>query len=140
MSDLLIVVAGIYLVLTDTVLGLAAVAVFPLLMGLNVVYQKRVDRHFDNAQQALGDFSGAVHESFEGVQLVKAYGAENRETERLSMMAGRIRDPWLRRTRGGAHSRVRPFGPQVRASRARSPASRRFTWPPAVPDRLPRSA
>jgi ATP-binding cassette subfamily B protein len=89
---LLIAVSGVWLVITDAVLGLAAVAVFPLLMGLNVVYQKRVDRHFDAAQQALGDFSGAVHESFEGVQLIKAYGAERRETERLSAMAGRIRD------------------------------------------------
>src|SRR5690606_22799802 len=59
---LLIVVAGVWLVVTDLVLGLVAVAVFPILMGLNVVYQKMVDRHFDDAQQALGDFSGAVHE------------------------------------------------------------------------------
>ena len=65
-------------------------------MGLNVVYQKRVDRHFDDAQHALGEFSGAVHESFEGVQLVKAYGAEQRETERLSAMAGHIRDARVR--------------------------------------------
>ncbi len=65
-------------------------------MVLNVVYQKRVDRHYDAAQQALGDFSGAVHESFEGVQLVKAYGAEERETERLSAMAGKIRDSRIR--------------------------------------------
>ena len=35
---------------------------------------------------------GVMHESFEGVQLVKAYGAEERETERLSAMAGSIRD------------------------------------------------
>ena len=33
-----------------------------------------------------------MHESFEGVQLVKAYGAERRETERLSEIAGRLRD------------------------------------------------
>jgi ABC-type multidrug transport system fused ATPase/permease subunit len=89
---LLIFVSGIWLLVTDLVLGLVAVSVFPLLIVLNIVYQKRVDRHYDNAQQALGDFSGAVHESFEGVQLVKAYGAEERETERLSAMAGRIRD------------------------------------------------
>jgi ATP-binding cassette, subfamily B, bacterial len=93
---LLIVVAGVWLVITDTVLGLVAVAVFPLLMGLNVVYQKRVDKHFDDAQQALGEFSGAVHESFEGVQLVKAYGAEERETRRLSAMASHIRDARVR--------------------------------------------
>lgn len=93
---LLIVVAGVWLVITDTVLGLVAVAVFPLLMGLNVVYQKRVDKHFDDAQTALGEFSGAVHESFEGVQLVKAYGAEERETQRLSEMASHIRDARVR--------------------------------------------
>jgi ATP-binding cassette, subfamily B, bacterial len=89
---LLIVVSGVWLLVTDLVLGAVAVAVFPVLMVLNVVYQKRVDRHFDAAQQALGDFSGAVHESFEGVQLVKAYGAEDSETERLSAMASKIRD------------------------------------------------
>jgi ABC-type multidrug transport system fused ATPase/permease subunit len=89
---LLIFVSAIWLLLTDLVLGVVAVAVFPILMVLNVLYQKRVDRHYDAAQQALGDFSGAVHESFEGVQLVKAYGAEHRETERLSTMAGGIRD------------------------------------------------
>lgn len=93
---LLIVLAGVWLVITDLVLGLVAITVFPVLMVLNVVYQKMVDRHFDTAQQALGDFSGAVHESFEGVQLVKAYGAEERETRRLTEMAGRIRDARVR--------------------------------------------
>jgi ATP-binding cassette subfamily B protein len=93
---LLIVVSAVWLLLTDIVLGAVAVSVFPVLMLLNVVYQKRVDRHYDAAQQALGDFSGSVHESFEGVQLVKAYGAETRETERLSTMAGRVRDSRIR--------------------------------------------
>jgi len=86
----------VWLLLTDIVLGVVAVSVFPVLMLLNVVYQKRVDRHYEGAQQALGDFSGAVHESFEGVQLVKSYGAENRETARLSAMSGTIRDARIR--------------------------------------------
>jgi ABC-type multidrug transport system fused ATPase/permease subunit len=93
---LMIVVAAIWLIATDVVLGLVAVAVFPLLMILNVMYQHRVDVHFDDAQRALGDFTGAVHESFEAVQLVKSYGAGSRETERLSALAGRIRDARIR--------------------------------------------
>jgi len=93
---LLIVVSAVWLLATDLVLGAVAVSVFPLLMLLNVVYQKRVDRHFEAAQQSLGEFSGAVHESFEGVQLVKAYGAEERETGRLSAMASKIRDSRIR--------------------------------------------
>ncbi len=88
---LMIVVAAIWLVATDLVMGLTAVAVFPVLMVTNVMYQHRVDRHFDDAQQALGKFSGAVHESFEAVQLVKAYGAGQRETVRLAALAGDIR-------------------------------------------------
>jgi ATP-binding cassette subfamily B protein len=89
---LLVVVSAIWLLAIDLVMGAVAVAVFPLLIVLNVVYQHRVDRHFEAAQQALGDFSGAVHESFEAVQLVKAYGAGERETARLSAMASHIRD------------------------------------------------
>ena len=93
---LMIVVAAVWLILTDLVLGLVAVAVFPVLMVVNVMYQHRVDQHYDDAQQALGEFTGSVHESFEAVQLVKAYGAEHRETQRLSTMAGDIRDARVR--------------------------------------------
>ena len=92
----LLVVAGAWLLITDLVLGLAAVAIFPVLIVLNVVYQHKVERHFDDAQRAVGEFSGAVHESFEAVQLVKAYGAGRRETERLAEMSGRIRDARIR--------------------------------------------
>jgi ATP-binding cassette subfamily B protein len=88
----MVVVATIWLLATDLVMGVVAVSVFPVLIIVNVVYQHRVDRHFDAAQRALGEFSGAVHESFEAVQLVKAYGAGDRETRRLSAMAGQIRD------------------------------------------------
>jgi ABC-type multidrug transport system fused ATPase/permease subunit len=89
---LMVIVAAIWLLVTDFVMGAVAVAVFPVLIVVNVMYQHRVDRHFDRAQEALGDFSGAVHESFEAVQLVKAYGAGRRETDRLTSMASRIRD------------------------------------------------
>ena len=88
---LLIVVSAVFLLATDLVLGAVAVAVFPLLIGLNVVYQKRVDVYYETAQQHLGALSAGVHESFDGVQLVKAYGAEARETERLAEMAGHLR-------------------------------------------------
>jgi ATP-binding cassette subfamily B protein len=93
---LMVFVAGAWLIYIDPKMGLFAVSVFPLLMILNVVYEHKVNKPFDDAQQALGVFSGAVHESFEAVQLVKAYGAQGRETERLSAMAGKIRDARVR--------------------------------------------
>jgi ATP-binding cassette, subfamily B, bacterial len=96
---LMIVLSVVWLMVTDFVLGAAAIAVFPILLVTNVAYQRRVDRHFDAAQAELGRLSASVHESFEGVQLVKAYGAEQRETERLSEIAGRVRDSRVRAMR-----------------------------------------
>jgi ABC-type multidrug transport system fused ATPase/permease subunit len=95
----MIVVSAVWLLTTDLVLGAVAVAVFPVLMVTNLRYQRRVDRHFDAAQAALGRLSAGVHESFEGVQLVKAYGAEQRETERLAEIAGELRDARVRAVR-----------------------------------------
>ncbi len=84
----MIFVAAVWMLITDLVLGAVAVVVFPVLMIVNLVYEKRVARHYDEAQDHLGVFSAGVHESFEGVQLVKAYGAERRETDRLATVAG----------------------------------------------------
>jgi ABC-type multidrug transport system fused ATPase/permease subunit len=86
----LLVLSGVMLVVTDPVLGLAAVAVFPLLVALNVVYQSKVDVHFDTAQHEIGALSAAVHESFDGVTVVKSFGAEQRETDRLAEIAHRV--------------------------------------------------
>jgi len=89
---LMMAIAAVGLITTDTALGLAATAVFPALIALNVLYQRRVDKWFDIAQGELGVLSAAVHESFEGVTVVKAFGAENRETERLAIIASRVQN------------------------------------------------
>jgi len=91
-TALLIVVSAVWLIVSDVVIGGIAVVVFPILIGTNVLYQRRVDRYYTEAQDHLGKLSASVHESFDGVQLVKAYGAEQRETERLATIAGRLRD------------------------------------------------
>jgi ATP-binding cassette, subfamily B, bacterial len=88
---LLIVVAGTWLVATDVLLGTIAVMLFPVLAGLNVIYQHRVERHLGEAQHHLGRLSAAVHESFDGVMVVKAFGAERREAERLATIAAHLR-------------------------------------------------
>ncbi|MGA9275734.1 ABC transporter ATP-binding protein [Ilumatobacter sp.] len=88
---LMILISTVWLFLTDVPLGIVALIVFPLVIATNVVYERSVSAHYTRAQEQLGDFSAAVHESFEGVQLVKAYGAQDRETVRLSVLADRVR-------------------------------------------------
>ena len=89
---LMLVLSAVWLLITDVWLGLAAVAVFPLLIALNLTYQRRVDTFYDTAQNELGKLSEAVHESFDGVTVVKSFGAESRETERLAVIASRLRN------------------------------------------------
>jgi ATP-binding cassette, subfamily B, bacterial len=89
---LMLMLSAAWLLYTDVWLGMAAVAVFPLLIALNLTYQRRVDKFYDSAQEELGKLSEAVHESFDGVTVVKSFGAESRETERLSVIASRLRN------------------------------------------------
>jgi ATP-binding cassette, subfamily B, bacterial len=93
---LMIIGSTAWLFYLDPWLGLVAVVVFPLLIGTNVVYERLVSGHYTVAQDRLGEFSAGVHESFEGVQLVKAYGAEARETVRLAGLAEDVRSSRVR--------------------------------------------
>lgn len=88
----MLVVSGAWLLVVDVPLGLLAIIVFPILLILNIGYQRRIDTHYSTAQNELGLLSEAVHESFDGVMVVKAFGAERRETERLSHITGRLKD------------------------------------------------
>jgi len=93
---LLVALTSIWLVVIDVPLGMLAVTVIPLLFALNLGYQRRIDRHFDSAQKALGDLSEAVHESFDGVMVVKAFGAEEREHVRLASISSKLKEARIR--------------------------------------------
>jgi ABC-type multidrug transport system fused ATPase/permease subunit len=88
---MLVVLAVSWLFVTDRWLGLIALVVLPVLLLFNVRYQRRVDRHYSAAQHELGSLSEAVHESFDAVLIVKAFGAEERETRRLSLISERLK-------------------------------------------------
>jgi len=87
----LLAVSGVWLIVTDLWLGLFAFLVFPLMLATNILYQRKVDYHYQVAQDELGALSEAAHESFDGVLVVKAFGAEERETERLAVISRRLR-------------------------------------------------
>lgn len=88
----MMVVSASWMLFVDIPLGLVAVVVFPILLLLNVGYQRRIDRYYNLAQKELGSLSEAVHESFDGVMVVKSFGAERRETQRLADISSRLRD------------------------------------------------
>ena len=88
----MMVVSASWMLYVDLQLGMLAVIVFPILLTLNIGYQRRIDRFYNVAQKELGTLSEAVHESFDGVMVVKSFGAEVRETERLARISSRLKD------------------------------------------------
>ena len=96
---IMIFVSTIWLFSIDIALGVVAIVLFPTLIVTNVIYERAVSVHYTRAQDQLGEFSAGVHESFEGVQLVKSYGAEERETDRLAGLAERVRAERLKAIR-----------------------------------------
>jgi ATP-binding cassette subfamily B protein len=93
---LMIVISSVWLLITDPVLGALALLLFPVLIGLNIVYQRQVNQPATEAQDRLGEVSSVVHESFDGVLVVKALGAESQEVIRLSSKAAELRDAKIR--------------------------------------------
>jgi ABC-type multidrug transport system fused ATPase/permease subunit len=89
---MLVVLAVAWLFATDVWLGSVALVVLPALLIFNVRYQRRVERHYTVAQNELGSLSEAVHESFDAILVVKAFGAEDRETRRLAGISERLRN------------------------------------------------
>jgi ABC-type multidrug transport system fused ATPase/permease subunit len=92
----ILVVSSVWLLLTDLYLAAIALVLFPALVGLNVVYQRKVEAPAREAQAQLGVVSAVAHESFDGALAVKALGAEELEAARFQLVAGRLRDAKIR--------------------------------------------
>jgi ATP-binding cassette, subfamily B, bacterial len=84
------------------VLALVGVALFPTLLGVNVLYSRRISPRVSRAQQLRADVSAIAHESFDGALVVKTMGREAAETTRFAAKAGELRDAQIRvgRVRG----------------------------------------
>ena len=89
---LMLVIAAAWLFLTDPWLALVGFLVFPALGALNAIYQRRVEEPTARAQAKVGEVSAVAHESFDGALVVKALGAEERESTRFAAMATSLRD------------------------------------------------
>src|SRR5690606_18417260 len=81
---------------TDPVLGLVGLAIFPLLITLDVFYSRRMAPRQARAQQLRAELSAIGHESFDGALVVKTMGREAAETERFAAKAAELRDALIR--------------------------------------------
>jgi ABC-type multidrug transport system fused ATPase/permease subunit len=84
------------LFVTDWVLALVGCTVFPALLGVNIIYSRRMAPRAASAQRLRAEVSAVAHESFDGALVVKTMGREATETERFAARTGELRDALIR--------------------------------------------
>lgn len=91
-SFTMMIAAGWALFGIDPYLALTALAVIPLIMAINYVYEKVISPRWNLGQTLRAEVSTIAHESFEGGTVVKALGAEKREAKRFAVKVDALRD------------------------------------------------
>jgi ATP-binding cassette, subfamily B, bacterial len=88
----MMVVAVGQMLLTDVVMALVGLLVFPLVILANIVYQRLQSPLMTRAQALRAEVSEVAHESFDGALVVKTLGREPQETERFAAKVRLLRD------------------------------------------------
>jgi ATP-binding cassette subfamily B protein len=88
----MLVVAAVWLVVTDPFLAILGLLVVPAILAMNLFFQRRVESPTALGQERLGAVSAVAHESFDGALVVKALGAEQAEGRRFAAEAELLRD------------------------------------------------
>ncbi|MGK5684545.1 ABC transporter ATP-binding protein [Actinoplanes sp. URMC 104] len=88
----MIFAAVVALFLTDWVLAMVGVTLFPALFGMNVVYSRYMSPRQIKAQQMRAKVSAVAHESFDGALVVKTMGREEDESRRFKVHVDELRD------------------------------------------------
>src|SRR3954451_5540045 len=88
----MIAITSVALVLTDPLLALVGLVVFPLVFAVNVVYSQVMSPRMQRAQQLRAEVSEIAHESFDAALVVKTLGREDVETQRFGARAEELRD------------------------------------------------
>jgi len=89
---LMVAITAGALVLTDPVLALVGLVMFPTIFAVNLAYSRRMSPRMTYAQQLRAEVSGVAHESVDGALVVKTLGREEEETARFRAQSLRLRD------------------------------------------------
>ena len=88
----MMVIAVVQMLVTDLVMALVGLMVFPLVITANVVFQRIQSPLMTRAQALRAEVSEVAHESFDGALVVKTLGRELEETDRFAHKAHQLRE------------------------------------------------
>ncbi len=92
----MMVIAIVQMLFTDVAMAVVGLLVFPLVMVVNVVFQRMSSPIFTRIQALRAELSEIAHESFDGAMVVKTLGRESEETDRFAAKARVLRDEGIR--------------------------------------------
>jgi len=92
----MMVIAVVQMIFTDLAMAVVGLLVFPLVMVVNVVFQRMSSPIFTRIQALRAELSEIAHESFDGAMVVKTLGRETEETARFAAKARVLRDEGIR--------------------------------------------
>ncbi|NUS52340.1 MAG: ABC transporter ATP-binding protein [Nocardioidaceae bacterium] len=88
----MMVIAIGQMLFTDLVLAVVGLLVFPVVIVVNIVFQRLQSPLMTRAQALRAELSEVAHESFDGALVVKSLGREAEETDRFARKAQQLRD------------------------------------------------
>ena len=88
----MVAITVVALFLTDPLLALVGLVVFPLVFVANAAYSRVMSPRMARAQQLRAEVSEIAHESFDAALVVKTLGREADETARFGARADELRD------------------------------------------------
>jgi ATP-binding cassette subfamily B protein len=92
----MMVIAIVQMFVADVVLALIGLLIFPMVIGVNIAFQRLVSPLITRAQGLRAELSEVAHESFDGAMVVKTLGREGEETDRFAAKAHQLRDVTIR--------------------------------------------
>ena len=80
-SIVLVLVSTVWLFVVDPVLGAVALIVIPMLATSNIVFVRRAEVPAQRIQDAVAELSDTIHETVDGIAVVKVLGAQETRCE-----------------------------------------------------------
>jgi ABC-type multidrug transport system fused ATPase/permease subunit len=88
----MMMIAVAQMLATDLVMALVGLLVFPLVIAVNLVFQRLQSPLMTRAQALRAEVSEVAHESFDGALVVKTLGREQEETDRFAAKVQQLRE------------------------------------------------
>ncbi|MGH8957038.1 MAG: ABC transporter ATP-binding protein [Acidimicrobiia bacterium] len=86
-----VVFVGVVFFAASPMVGLVAFLPIPLIVWGSVVYQKRLSPRYQKVRESAGDLGALLAVNLSGIATIRAFSAEERESERVEGMSDRYR-------------------------------------------------